>query len=472
MNDMRVPLCIELDRTLTPVDTLSESILSLIRHAPLQSLALPIWLIRGKGRLKRELASRTQIDAGSLPYRSEVLDLIKTAKSNGKRIILSTAAHRRVAETVAAHLGLFDEVLATDDAGNLSGEVKRATLVSRFGDKGFDLVGSQSDVAVWRSAREAVFVGSESGAERARRDTQVSAVLPPTGRLTAAWIRAMRLHQWVKNALVFLPALLAHQLLRPQTLITSLLAFLAFGLCASSVYFVNDLFDLAADRRHPRKRTRPFAAGVLPAGSGFFGALLLLASAAAIASQLNWRFVAVLAGYYVLTWAYSLRLKRVALLDVMTLAGLYTIRIVAGAAATGTELSFWLLAFSVFMFLSLGIIKRYTELDDLRMAGGDRAHGRGYSGNDLPLLMALGIASGYSAVVVIALYINSPESKTLYQHSKPLWLICPLMLYWISRMWLLTTRGSMHDDPVVFALRDRISLLVLGALAAIILLSI
>jgi len=202
------------------------------------------------------------------------------------------------------------------------------------------------------------------------------------------------------------------------------------------------------------------------------GAIVLLGCAALITSRLDWRFAAVLAGYYVLTWAYSLRLKRAALVDVMTLAGLYTIRIIAGAAATGTDLSFWLLAFSVFMFLSLGIIKRFTELDDLRKSGGDRMHGRGYAASDLTLLMGLGVASGFSAVVVIALYINSPESRNLYHHSKPLWLICPVMLYWISRMWLLATRGSMHDDPVVFALRDRVSLFVLGLLAVIVLLSI
>jgi 4-hydroxybenzoate polyprenyltransferase len=258
----------------------------------------------------------------------------------------------------------------------------------------------------------------------------------------------------------------------PAVLFESVLAFVAFCLCASSVYLINDLLDLAADRHHPRKRMRPFASGALSAQSGLAVAFALLLSGAALAALVNWQFAGVLGGYYVLTWTYSLRLKRAALVDVMTLAGLYTIRIIAGAAATAIPLSFWLLAFSIFIFLSLGFVKRYTELDEARQAGGTDKRGRGYRPTDLPLLMNLGIAAGYCTVVVMALYLNSTDSQSLYRHNKPLWLVCPLLLYWISRIWLLTTRGQMHDDPVVFALRDRMSLFVLCLLGVIVLLSI
>lgn len=472
MNDPSVPLCIDLDETLTPINTLHEQLLNLIRQSPSLLLVLPFWYARGKDFLAREVASRAQIDPTSLPYRPDVLALVNQAKFEGRSIVLSASTDSGTADAVANHLGIFDEVHIWGNAKSVSGEVARLTLAERFGNKGFDYISSRSRSEIWQSARRVVVIGSARTAERVGRVTDVTARLPPARIWTGAWLRAMRIHQWVKNALIFLPAVLAHQILRVSILEAALLAFFAFNLCASSVYIVNDLFDLTADRRHPRKRTRAFAAGALSVRSGIAAALLLLSIAAVITSGLAWRFGAVLAAYYGLTWAYSLRLKREPLIDVMTLAGLYTIRIIAGAAATQIHLSFWLLAFSVFLFLSLGIVKRFTELTDRRNMRNRSLHGRDYSTSDLPLLMGLGVSSGFSAVVVIALYINSAESVALYHHGKFLWLICPLMLYWISRIWLLTSRGEMHDDPVVFALSDRISLLILGSLAATVLLSI
>jgi 4-hydroxybenzoate polyprenyltransferase len=286
------------------------------------------------------------------------------------------------------------------------------------------------------------------------------------------WARAIRLHQWVKNALIFLPPALGHVLFRTEVLASAALAFLAFGLCASSVYLTNDLFDLKADRAHPRKRFRPLAAGLIAPRTGACAAVALFVAGACIALYVNTGFVLVLAAYYVVTWAYSLRLKRVALLDVMILAGLYTIRIIAGAVATAVEPSFWLLAFSVFIFLSLALIKRYAELVSTRGAEYAAGAHRPYGAEDMPLVLALGVAAGYSAVVVIALYINSPESQTIYHHHKPLWLICPLMLFWISRIWMLTSRGRMRDDPVVFAVRDPVSLAVVALMVLIVLAAI
>jgi 4-hydroxybenzoate polyprenyltransferase len=282
------------------------------------------------------------------------------------------------------------------------------------------------------------------------------------------WVAAVRLHQWVKNLLIFVPAVMSHAILKPEVFLTSLSAFVAFGLCASSVYVINDLLDLAPDRAHPRKRFRPFAAGTLSVRSGIVAAFLLLFSAVGLALAIGWEFAGVLGAYYVISWAYSLRLKQAALVDVMTLAGLYTLRILAGSAANQITPSFWLLAFSIFIFLSLGFVKRFEELDTARKTGRFVGSERGYFDTDLSLIVNLGIAAGYSAIVVVALYVNSPDSQLLYRHNRILWLICPLLLYWISRIWLLATRGHMRDDPVVFALKDRRSLVVFALLVCIV----
>jgi 4-hydroxybenzoate polyprenyltransferase len=446
MNAQSVPLCVGVNGTLTPANA---------RHE------------RALGALKR-----VAFDAGALPFRDELLGWLAEERAAGRRVVLVADGDPKLDQQVAAHLGLFDEVARADGSGSAA-DRKRRALVERFGERGFDYAGSDAaDLPVWAAARGAIVVGNRKLADRVGRTTPLLRTLavPQPGLRT--WIKAIRLHQWVKNVLVFLPALLAHHFTNPAVLLPSMLAFLAFGCLASSVYVTNDLFDLAADRRHPRKRRRPFASGLLSVRAGIYASLALLLCALLLTALVGWSFGLVLAGYYLLTCAYSLRLKRIALLDVMTLAGLYTLRIIAGSAATHIELSFWLLAFSVFLFLSLGFVKRYAELYDARKAAKLGGHGRGYGADDLALIMNLGTASGYSAVVVIALYINSADSIALYHHHKTMWLICPLMLFWISRVWMLTTRGHMHDDPVVFALRDRVSLLVLGALGLMVLLSI
>ncbi len=454
-----VPLCIDLDGTLTPVDTLHESLLNLVRRAPVFLARLPFLLPRGKAWFKQAVAARAQIDIASLPLRPDLLEWLRLQRSAGRRLVLVTASDRSMADAVSGQVQLFDEVMASDGSLNLDGERKRAALVARFGEKGFDYAGNEpKDLAVWRSCRRAIVVGGSGLASDAGRVAEVERVFPAAAPPIRVWVRAARLHQWVKNVLIFLPALLAHAIFNPAVIVQSLCAFVAFGLCASSVYVINDLLDLDSDRRHPRKRNRPFASGAISARAGVIFAAALLAAAIVIAVSVGPAFCAVLAGYYTLTWAYSVRFKRAAIVDVMALAALYTIRIIAGAAATGIPASFWLLALSIFAFMSLGVVKRYTELYDADRAGTAGGHGRGYSAGDLPLLLSLGTAAGFCSVVVMALYINSPDSQLLYAHKRALWLVCPLMLYWISRVWLLTARGQMPDDPVVFAMRDRISL--------------
>jgi 4-hydroxybenzoate polyprenyltransferase len=470
MADPRIPLCVALEGVLTPVDVLHESLLSLIHAAPEKLLRLPWWLGRGRTALKREVSAHTRLDTAGLPFNAPLLDWLTLEKAAGRRLILITRADSRFAAEVDRQLNLFDEIFAVP--GEDSPDSVRNALVYRFGEQGFDYAGnSKVDDHLWSSVRQAIVVGTSVQSERVRQSTVVEKSFPAGGWTARPWIKSFRFHQWAKNVLVFLPALFSHRVLESQVLIESALAFLAFSLCASSVYVLNDLFDLAADRRHPRKRSRPFAAGRLTAKSGLLASLGLLSVAICLAIAVGYRFSAVLCGYYLLTWAYSLRLKHLALIDAMTLAALYTLRIIAGSAATSIPVSFWLLAFSIFMFLSLAIAKRYAEIKDAKQAGTGSFSDRGYGADDLPFLLSIGVAAGYCTVVVMAFYINSGDSLILYHHRKPLWLVCPLLLLWISRIWLLTTRGKMPDDPVVFALRDSSSWLILGSIALSVLIS-
>jgi 4-hydroxybenzoate polyprenyltransferase len=273
----------------------------------------------------------------------------------------------------------------------------------------------------------------------------------------------------MKNALIFVPLLAAHQLNQPLQVLNGLLAFLFFGLCASSVYILNDLLDLTDDRHHQSKRNRPFASGRLSIRSGLvLVPLLLLGAFGGAALLLPWQFCAVLGAYYLLTLAYSLSLKRQMTLDVIVLAALYTSRILAGAAAFNLPLTFWILAFSMFMFLSLALVKRYAELREARLKDlKDKTRGRGYYPADLDMIASLGATSGHLAVMVLALYIHEGTTVALYSHPHVIWLACPLLLFWITRVWMLTHRGQMNDDPVVFAIRDRVSQLI-GALFALV----
>jgi 4-hydroxybenzoate polyprenyltransferase/phosphoserine phosphatase len=460
-----IPLCIDLDGTLIRSDLLVESGLSALAGNPWLVLALPGWLLAGKANLKQALALRSTMDMDGVPLRPEVLALVDAARSEGREVVLVTASDRRLAEAMARRLGI-DTVLASDGTSNLAGDRKAQALVELYGVRGFDYVGDgRVDLPVWRAARRAIVVGSARLAAAAALGGEVHThIHAPRPRLSD-WVRAIRLHQWLKNLLVFVPLFSAHRAADPLSAALAVGAFFAFGLCASGVYVLNDLLDLDADRRHPRKRMRPFADGAIPLLHGAIAAPLLMALGLAFAWALAPPFALLLLGYTLVTLAYSLRLKRVPVLDVMLLASLYTLRIIGGALAIGAMLSFWLLAFSMFVFLSLAMLKRYIELGALLRDGG--AVARGYSVDDLPLIQSLGAASGYLAVLVLALYINSPESLALYQRPQVLWLLCPLLLYWISRAWMVAHRGAMDDDPVVFAATDRVSQMVAVAGGAI-----
>ena len=469
MSAQPIPLCVDLDGTLIRSDLLFESALSLLRRNPFYVFVFALWLLRGRAHLKREIAQRADVDPATLPYDERVVDWLREQQGQRPRV-LCTASDAALANGVATHLGLFDEVLASDGTRNLAGRHKGEALRARYGDKGFDYAGNEyRDLHIWKHARRAVVVNGGSGLARAAGDCcDVERVFEARRGGLRTWIKALRVHQWLKNLLVFLPLFTSHRVLETATALNCILAFLAFGLCASGVYLLNDLFDLDADRRHPRKRLRPFAAGTLPLSAGVVAAPLLALAGLALAAWLSLPFAGVLACYYALTLAYSLRLKRIVMLDVIVLAALYTVRIIGGAVVIGGGLSFWLLAFSMFLFLSLAMLKRYTELRTLLGSGKSEASGRGYAVDDIALIQSLGGASGYMSVLVLALYINSTASEALYRHQQVLWLLCPLLLYWISRIWLIAHRGYMHDDPVVFALVDRVSRVILALCAIVV----
>ncbi|MCR8714947.1 UbiA family prenyltransferase [Stenotrophomonas indicatrix] len=466
------PLCVDLDGTLLRSDILYESLLALLAHNPLYVFLIPFWLLRGKAFVKRQLASRVQLPPETLPYDERVLEILRTTTQRPR--VLCTASDRLLVQPIADHLGLFEEVMASDGHTNLSGSNKGAALAERFGERGFDYMGNgRVDLKVWAHAGGAIVVNNGASLARdAARQTEVLAHLPSQNGGLLTWVKALRVYQWLKNLLVLVPLLTAHRFFDIGSIIDAGVAFLAFGLCASGVYLLNDLLDLTPDRMHPRKRRRPFAAGTLPLLHGLLVAPLITLAGFALALLCSPAFAGVLLCYYVMTLSYSLKLKRIVMIDVVMLAALYTVRIIGGAVAIHSELSFWLLAFSMFVFLSLAMLKRYTELASALANGKEMAIGRGYSVADLPLVQSLGAAAGYIGVLVFALYINSPESLELYRSPKLLWLLCPILLYWISRMWIVSHRGDMHDDPIVFAAMDRSSQIVIGLCVLIVLLAI
>lgn len=459
-----LPLVVDLDGTVIRGDTLFESANTFIFSKPSGIFQLFGYASKGKPQLKNELASRISLEPELLPYNSEVLSYIKAARDKGRYVVLATASNEIPARKIANYLDLFDEVIASDEKKNLKSSNKAKVLVERFGQGAFEYVGdSDADISVWNASGAATFVAS--GAKYAAKVSQEipKKFLVPEEKISfvSKIAKMMRLHQWAKNLLIFLPLIVIHEVLNGPKLMLDLLAFVAFGLAASSIYIVNDLIDVNNDRAHASKRKRMFASGQVSLLAGWLCWPFLLMFSFGISTFLPVEFSAVLALYVVTTVAYSLKLKKIAVLDVVVLAGLYTLRIVAGAAAISAPLSFWIMTFSLFLFLSLALMKRFSELQDLReQALGAHIKGRGYHEKDLELVSSLGAASGLIAVLVFMLYVQDPKVIVLYQSPALLWLTGPLLLLWIARAWLIAHRGDMHDDPIVFAIRDIMSYLI------------
>lgn len=458
-----LPLCIDLDGTLISSDSLLESVLNLVKQKPWFLLILPFWILRGRNFFKNKTSSYVLPNVGEFPYRKEVLNFIKEEKAKGRKIVLATATVQPIADAVQAHLGLFDEVLGSSENQNLRSSNKASILVAKFGEKGFDYAGdTPPDLNVWRKAAGAILVNTSIQLTlKAEKNGNVIKTFRTEKSGLKLFIKEIRIYQWLKNILIFLPLFMAHRFLEPQLFFQVLTAFISFSLSASSVYILNDLLDLEADRLHPRKKNRPLASGELPLISGFIGfPLLLLLGIGSSFLFLPLEFSLTLITYIILTTAYSFIIKRIYILDIFLLSVLYTIRLLAGAVAVNVPVSKWLLAFSVFLFFSLAIVKRYTELKVMLEENKTKTSGRGYFVDDIGLLLNIGPASGYMSVLVFALYIYSNEVIHLYRHPAMLWPVAMCLMFWITRIWFLAHRGKMTDDPIVFTSKDYVSYII------------
>lgn len=457
-----VPLFVDLDGTLIKTDLLIESAFFLLKKQPWMLLLVLYWLLLGRARLKAEIAHRAQLDFEVLPLQQEFVAFLQQQAQAGRSLYLATASDRSLAEPVANRLGFFKGVLASDGQHNLKGKRKLEAILTSVHDAPFDYAGNAHvDLEIWAKARRAIIVNPSGGlvaAAKKRRYVvqQVFDDRPPTIK---TWLRAFRVHQWAKNVLLGVPILTAHAF-TVTAIADTVTAFLAFGLVASATYLLNDLLDLVSDRHHPRKCKRPFAAGDINLLSGIFAMVALFAAGFSLAVQLTDTFLFTLLGYLCLTISYSFYFKRVVLVDVLLLASLYTIRIAAGAFAIDVTLSSWLLGFSMFLFLSLALVKRCTELLAMQRLERLSMKGRDYHVADYGVLSAMGVAAGYLSILVLALFISTPETLGRYSLPVVLWLLCPLMAYWVSRLWLKTARGEMHDDPLMFSLKDQASWIV------------
>jgi len=457
-------LYIDLDGTLIFSDLLIESLLDLLKRQPCLILWLPFWLLGGKAYFKQQVARHCQLRSDLLPYNRALIESLQQEKKAGRRLVLISASNQSLVDQVASTIGLFDAAIGSTGTCNLSGIRKLSHIRELEGEAAFAYAGNAAvDLPIWRAAEQAIAVNCRAGVLRQlhRDHSRVSVRQDSPAGWLQPLIQALRPYQWLKNLLLFLPLLLAYRYPDPALWIQTGLGFICFSLCASAAYLLNDLLDLEADRQHPRKTQRPFAAGTLPALTG----LLLSPAMMILALLLAWLalprlFFLVLLCYLIITLLYSFLLKRLVLVDVIALAVLYTLRIIAGAAAIALIPSFWLLAFSMFAFFSLAVVKRHSELSSLRDIGLEHSIGRGYRAGDLDLLAIFGSTSSFMAVMVFALYINSTEIQSQYATPQVLWLICPLLFYLMSRIWLLAWRGELEDDPLIFALNDRISQLV------------
>ncbi len=472
-SDTLRPLVVDLDGTLIASDLLIETAFSELGRRPQSLFDMLAALSHGKAALKHRLSEPADFDPSTLPYDPEVLALIRQAKAEGRPVYLASASHQRLVERIADHLGEFNGWFASNETTNLAGLRKAQQLVEAFGERGFDYVGNDAaDLPVWEKAAKSIAIRTPAGVRK-----RLAQQCPEAEHLTHArptwrtWAKMMRVHQYAKNALIFLPILAAH-LFTVEAFTQAFLAFVAFSLCASSIYILNDLVDLQDDRGHRSKCKRPLPSGAIPLMHGVIAIPILFLSALAVGAAVSLPFLGVLLGYFALTTAYSFVLKRMMVVDVITLAGLYSVRVIGGAVATSIMVSEWLIAFCMMIFMSLALIKRYVELAARRDANLPDPTSRDYKNSDLDIVAALAAAAGFNAVTVFALYISSDTVNELYSRPQILWLVGPLLMFWIARALMLAGRRLMDDDPVVFALKDRVSLMTVATAVVLIVVAV
>lgn len=454
----QTPLIVDLDGTLIRSDLLYESIILYLKNKPYKLFTLLSWLFKGKAAFKERLAKEISINVSTLPYNDLVLKHIHESRRAGCRIILATASHKILASQVSEHLKLFDDVLSSSQDINLAGINKRDALLRLFGEGNFDYIGnSHDDLPVWQVSRNAIVVNAPNNLfNKVQKISKNAIKLEWTNNTLHTWMQAFRIHQWSKNLLVFIPLFASHRYTEGSSLLESTISFVCFCLCASSIYLLNDFIDLDNDRNHYHKRNRPFAAGNLSVRMGMFAACWLFATGIGLGLMtLSTNFSLALFTYCALSIAYSLLLKSMIIVDVIILASLYTLRIIAGTFSLNLSLSFWLLIFSIFFFFSLALLKRYTEIfNTIKNTDNKLINGRGYQTGDKDIISSLGVSSGFTALLVLMLYLHDPLISQFYVNPKILWLTCPIFLFWLSRLWILAHRGKLNEDPVLFALRD------------------
>ena len=470
-NSSEIPLVVDLDGTLIRTDSFYESLIIALRSNPLTFFSIPKWLLAGKAKCKEEISKIAKFDVDSLNYSPNFLDYLRQESLRGRRIILATGADQSIANSIAQDLGLFSDVIASDGKINRTGRNKLSAIKELLDNEDFAYAGNASvDISIWKEAKERIAVNTDSLlVEKLSSSMPFDKVFDSPPSYFKSFLKAIRVYQYSKNVLLFVPLIMAHQLDNPAKIFQLLVAFISFSACASSVYLINDMCDLEADKQHKTKCRRPFASGALPLTYGLVGAPALMLVGLFLGCLLGMSYLKILLLYLITTSAYSFYIKQIAIADVIVLALLYTLRLVAGGLAVDVPLSEWMRGFSIFFFLSMAFAKRHAELFRLRSSEQERTKRRGYFAHDLEQLSVFGSVSGYISVLVFALYINSPEVRTLYSNHDLLWLISPVLLYWISRIWILAHRGEMAEDPVVFATTDFTSY-VTGAITALLLL--
>jgi 4-hydroxybenzoate polyprenyltransferase len=466
----RIPLIVDLDGTLVATDTLWELIAAFLKTNPLHLFSLLVWVFSGKAHFKQKLASAASLDVTTLPFRPECLEWLKSERQSGREIFLATGADSKTAFAVASHLALFDGVIASDGQTNATGARKAELISMSLGDRPFEYAGNAKiDLEVWRKSLSAIVVAPDRGVISAlsRENipvTQHFAAPSPTLRI---WLKALRVHQWVKNLLIFTPLLTSHRIFDLAGMLHAACGFVIFSLVASSTYLINDLLDLSADRQHLTKSKRPLAAGLISIPQAIAAAALLLCTAGVLSILLPAPAALLVFGYSAATIFYSACLKKLLVADVVALALFYTARLLYGGLATGIEISIWTLAFCAFAFFSLAAAKRINDLAKATLHSSERLRNRAYQSQDLNALVALAAATSNIAVLVLILYINSQQGERLYRHPQFLWTMCVPLAYWFSRIIMLANRGQLADDPILFATKDRTTYVVLALMAAI-----
>lgn len=451
------PLCVDLDGTLIYSDTLAELFLRMIKKRPCYLIFLPFWLLRGRAFLKIKMEEICGKYVKHIPFNDSFLKYLNSKKAEGHKLYLATACPKNLAKKLVESLNLFEEVWGSSSEINLKSAKKAELLLEKFGENNFIYAGNDApDLEVWRHAQSLVLVNVKKSLERkAAMENPTKNILVFSEKKSAfkAFFRATRIHQWAKNILIFVPLFLSHSYFKIDKIGEALLAFLAFGLCASASYIFNDIMDVENDRLHASKRRRPIAAGHFSIASALIIAFSFMAISVLISAVLSVNTLLVLLLYTALTLSYSFYFKRIVLLDIIILSSLYMIRIYYGSTAISVATSFWLMSFSIFIFFSLGFMKRYIELQKMENTN-EKIKGRGYVYSDAQIIAPVGIASGILSLVFYVIYVDKVAFQ-LYERPSFLMFGAIIFLYFIVKTWIMAARKLVHDDPIVYAIKTK-----------------